>query len=134
MLRATSSQRVESGMLNLDTHMLVAMIAGDVSADEIACAVNEDLAVSDIVLWELAMLVRRNRVKMDLDSAEFRTWRRHLTVFPITLEIARQSTLLDFSSDPADEIIAATSVVENIPLLTRDRVIRKSRMVPLALK
>jgi PIN domain nuclease of toxin-antitoxin system len=120
-------------MLNLDTHMLVAMITGDLSRAELACAVNQPLAISDMVLWELAMLVRRGRLTMDLESPEFREWLRHLTVFPISLEIACRSTQLDFSSDPADEIIAATSVVENIPLLTRDRRIRKSRMVPLAL-
>lgn len=120
-------------MLNLDTHMLVALMAGNVSPAESACAINQPLAISDIVLWELAMLVRRSRLKLDFDSPEFRVWLRHLTVIPVSLEIARQSTHLDFSSDPADEIIAATSVVEGIPLLTRDRRIRKSRMVPLAL-
>jgi PIN domain nuclease of toxin-antitoxin system len=120
-------------MLNLDTHMLVALITGEVSKAEMACAINQPLAISDIVLWELAMLVRKKRVKMDLEGPEFRAWVRHLTVIPISLDIARQSTHLDFSSDPADEIIAATSVVENIPLLTRDRLIRQSRMVPLAL-
>ena len=120
-------------MLNLDTHMLVALITGDVSPAEQACALNQPLAISDIVLWELAMLVQRRRLAMDLESVEFREWLRQLTVFPISLEIARQSTQLDFSSDPADEIIAATSVVENMPLLTRDRRIRKSRLVPLAL-
>jgi PIN domain nuclease of toxin-antitoxin system len=120
-------------MLNLDTPMLVALMAGDASRAESACAVNQKLAISDIVLWELAMLVRRNRLALDLDAPEFRQWLRHLTIFPISVEIARQSTRLDFSSDPADEIIAATSVVEKIPLLTRDGRIRKSRMVPLAL-
>lgn len=120
-------------MLNLDTHMLVALITGEVSAAERARAVNQPLAISDIVLWELAMLVRRRRLEMDLNGAEFRAWLRHLSVFPISLGIVRQSTQLDFSSDPADEIIAATSIVENIPLLTRDRRMRKSRMVPLAL-
>ena len=120
-------------MLNLDTHMLVALITGDVTPAELACAAHQSLAISDIVLWELAMLVRKNRLKMDLESPEFRTWLRHLTVIPISLEIARQSTDLDFSSDPADEIVAATSVVGKIPLLTRDRLIRKSRIVPLAL-
>jgi PIN domain nuclease of toxin-antitoxin system len=53
-------------------------------------------------------------------------------VIPINAEIAIMSTNLDFSSDPADEIIAATSVVEKIPLFTRDRRILKSRMVPFA--
>jgi len=120
-------------MLNLDTHMLVALITGDVSPAELACTINQPLAISDIVLWELAMLVEKGRLAMDLESPEFRAWLRQLTVFPISIEIARQSTHLDFSSDPADEIIAATSLVENIPLLTRDRRIRKSRIVPLAL-
>jgi PIN domain nuclease of toxin-antitoxin system len=69
---------------------------------------------------------------MDFDSTEFRQCLRQITVLPITLEIARTSTRLDFSSDPADEIIAATSIVEDVPLLTRDRKILKSRIVPLA--
>ncbi len=119
-------------MLNLDTHMLIALFTGDVSSEEFACAVNQRLAISDIVLWELAMLVRRNRLKINLDGPELQAWLRSLTIIPITLEIAQKSAQLDFSSDPADEIIATTSVVEKIPLLTRDRRIRKSRMVPLA--
>jgi predicted nucleic acid-binding protein len=35
-------------------------------------------------------------------------------------------------SDSADELIAATSVVHRVPLLTRDRKILKSKVVPLA--
>jgi PIN domain nuclease of toxin-antitoxin system len=96
-----------------------------------ACAVSQPLAISDLVLWELAMPVRRGRIQIELDGSEFPAWLPHVTVFPISLEVARESTQLDFSSDPADEIIAATSVVENIPLLTRDRRIHKSRTVPL---
>ncbi len=119
-------------MLNLDTHMLVAMLAGNLTEKERARLLNEPLGISDIVLWELAMLVRAKRLDMDLDAPEFHAALRDLVIFPITLEIAQKSTTLDFSSDPADEIIAATSVVENIPLLTRDRRIRKSRLVPLA--
>ena len=53
-------------------------------------------------------------------------------VWPIDLAVARASTRLDFESDPTDEIIAATSVVHNVPLLTRDRIIRGSKVVPLA--
>lgn len=69
---------------------------------------------------------------MDMDSVAFRRSLRHLTIIPITIQIARQSTKLDFASDPADEIIAATSVVEKIPLLTRDKKILRSRLVPQA--
>lgn len=35
-------------------------------------------------------------------------------------------------SDPADELIAATSLVHNVPLLTRDAKLRRSKVVPLA--
>lgn len=120
-------------MLNLDTHVLISLFTGDVSAEEYARVAFQRLAISDIVLWELAMLTERGRLVIDTDAREFRAWLHNLTILPITFEIARTSTRLDFSSDPADEIIAATSIVERIPLLTRDRRIRKSRMVPFAL-
>ena len=117
-------------MLNLDTHILVASLAGDLTDRERTLVANQDLAISDIVLWELAKLVELGRLVMDLDSLAFRRSLRHLTIIPISIQIARRSARLDFSSDPADEIVAATSVVERIPLLTRDRKILKSRIVP----
>ena len=46
------------------------------------------------------------------------------------LAVALASTRLDFRGDPADEIIAATSVVHDVPLRTRDEVIRGSGVVP----
>ena len=42
------------------------------------------------------------------------------------------SERLDFKGDPADEIIAATSLVYRVPLLTRDKRILASKVVPLA--
>ena len=117
-------------MLNLDTHMLVALLKGDLNENEERLVRTEQLAISDIVLWELAKLVQIGRLKLDLNSAAFRNGLRALNVIPISCEIAKASTELDFSSDPADELIAATSVVENIPLLTRDRRILRSRLVP----
>ncbi len=119
-------------MLNLDTHMLVALLKGDLNDAERSLILGARLAISGIVLWELAKLIQLGRLRLDLDSVEFRNCLYALEIYPITLEIARTSTLLDFTSDPADEIIAATSVVADIPLLTRDRRIKKSRMVPLA--
>jgi len=119
-------------MLNLDTHILVSMLSGDLSPREYGLVVANELAISDVVLWELAKLVQLGRLDMDLDSREFGQGLRRFSILPITLEIARTSTQLDFSSDPADEIIAATSIVENVPLMTRDRRILKSRMVPFA--
>lgn len=117
-------------MLNLDTHILIFLLAGELTTEELEHMQDEDLAISDIVLWELAKLVQLKRLELDFEIREFRELLLNLTVFPITLEIARCSTKLDFRGDPADQIIAATSVVEGIPLLTRDRSIRTSKMVP----
>jgi PIN domain nuclease of toxin-antitoxin system len=119
-------------MLNLDTHILVSVLNGDLSPRENELVLKNELAISGVVLWELAKLIQLGRLDLDLESAAFRQCLRQVHTFPITLEIARTSTQLDFASDPADEIIAATSIVERIPLLTRDRRILKSRVVPLA--
>ena len=120
-------------MLNLDTHILVSFLAGTSTAHEYSLMAKEELAISDIVLWELAKLTEIGRLNIDFDSRVFRSFLRQLTVIPITLEIVRKSARLDFPSDPADEIIAATSIVESIPLVTRDRRILKSRLVPFVL-
>lgn len=117
-------------MLNLDTHIFVALLKGDLSDKERDLILGARLVISDIVLWELAKLTQVGLLVLDFNSPGFQTCVHALTVIPINWEIARVSTELDFSSDPADEIIAATSVVENIPLLTRDRRILKSRIVP----
>jgi PIN domain nuclease of toxin-antitoxin system len=53
-------------------------------------------------------------------------------VWPLRLEICRAIRALDFRGDPADEIIAATSVVHRIPLLTRDRRILRSKVLTFA--
>jgi PIN domain nuclease of toxin-antitoxin system len=119
-------------MLNLDTHILVALLDGSLTESERALVANDELAISDIVLWELPKLIQVGRLSLDLDSREFARCLQSFRVLPISLEIALMSTELDFSSDPADEIIAATSVIEQIPLLTRDSKILRSRMVPFA--
>lgn len=119
-------------MLNLDTHILVATINEELRPTEVTLIERERLVISDIVLWELVKLIQHGRLELDMDGAAFRRSMRYLTVLPISVRIARQSASLDFRSDPADEIIAATSVVEGIPLLTRDRKILKSKLVPLA--
>ena len=89
-------------------------------------------SISSIVLWELAKLVQMGRLDLDIDDREVVRVLSRLHVWPIDLDVARASTRLDFGGDPADEIIAATSVVHNIPLLTRDQVMRDSKVVPLA--
>ena len=120
-------------MLNLDTHILLFALMGELEPAEQSLLASNRWSVSSIVLWELAKLVQLGRSDMDLDDRETVRVLTRLHVWPIDLAVARASTRLDFRSDPADEIIAATSIVHGIPLLTRDRTMRRSRMTPLAL-
>ncbi len=119
-------------MVNLDTHILVLAINGELRRSEQAVLTRNPWSISAIVLWKLAKLVQLDRLDMDLDDREVVRVLNRLQVWPIDLAIARASTWLDFRSDPADEIIAATSVVHGVPLVTRDRVMRGSKVVPLA--
>ena len=119
-------------MLNLDTHILVYAMTGQLRSAESDLLLRDRWSVSSIVFWELAKLVERHRIDIDLDDRAVTRVLRRLHVWPIDLEVAKVSTQLDFASDPADELIAATSLVHGVPLLTRDRNIRRSQVVPLA--
>ena len=119
-------------MLNLDTHIVVFSFADALRPAERELLSRARWSISAIVLWELAKLIQLGRVDMDLNDRRVVRALNRLHVWPVDLDVARTSVHLDFRGDPADEIIAATSVVHNVPLLTRDRVIRRSKMVPLA--
>ncbi len=119
-------------MLNLDTQILIYAVRGDLRPAEQRLLTQNRWSVSSIVLWELAKLVQLGRVEIDLDDVEVTRILSRLHRWPIDMRVARASTRLDFRSDPADELIAATSVVHGVPLMTRDQVILNSKMVPLA--
>ncbi len=119
-------------MLNLDTHILVRAMSGDVTPSERRLLASDRWGISSIVLWELAKLVQLDRIEMDLDSPEVRRFLSAVHVWPLTLDVAQASTRLDVASDPADEIIAATSIVFRAPLVTRDRKLLRSKHIPLA--
>jgi PIN domain nuclease of toxin-antitoxin system len=88
--------------------------------------------VSAIVLWEVAKLAQLGRIVVDLDDPDVVRTLARVHVWPLTREIASTSTRLDVRGDPADELIAATSIVHKVPLVTRDRALLKSKLVPLA--
>ena len=120
-------------MLNLDTHMLVFALNGELRPAERVLLAQNRWSVAAIVLWELAKLIDLGRIDMDLDDRDVSRVLNRIQIWPLDLAVARASARLDFESDPADQLIAATSIVHNIPLLTRDRVIRRSKLVPLAI-
>ena len=119
-------------MLNLDTHILLFALDDAVTPAERKLLASEPWGVSAIVQWELAKLGQLGRIALDIRSAEFKKVFARVHVWPLDLAVCTKSTELDFSSDPADELIAATSIVYNVPLMTRDRKILKSKLVPFA--
>ena len=119
-------------MLNLDTHILVHALQGSLTAPERLALSADSWSISAIVLWEIAKLSQLGRVDIDVESAEFALALARIHVWPLDLAVCRATLRLDFKSDPADELIAATSIVHRVPLLTRDRILRRSRLVPLA--
>ena len=119
-------------MLNLDTHVLIRAFTGDLRAREASLLRSRRWGISGIVLWELAKLAQLGRIEFDLGDAEVVRALSGLHTWPISLEVARAIERLDFKSDPADEIIAATSLAHGVPLLTRDPRMLASKVVPLA--
>jgi PIN domain nuclease of toxin-antitoxin system len=118
-------------MLNLDTHILLYALNGELTPKETRALAVEAWSISAIVLWEIAKLAELGRIEVDLDDAELTRVLSRIHTWPITLDICRALRTLDFRSDPADELIAATSLVHRLPLVTRDRTIRRSRKVPM---
>jgi PIN domain nuclease of toxin-antitoxin system len=87
-------------------------------------------SISAIVLWEICKLRELGRIAIEIDDADVLRTLQRIHTWPLTLEICRQSCRLDVRSDPADELIAATSIVHRIPLVTRDRKLLRSKTVP----
>ena len=79
----------------------------------------------DISLWEIAMLIKKKRLQIDVSYTEFIRLVRsanHYTIHEITPEIADLSVSLpaDINLDPADRLICATAQHKNAALVTAD--------------
>lgn len=118
-------------MLNLDTHILIHALAGELTPREEKLLSGHRWSVSAIVLWEIAKLHQLRRIELDIDDPEFVRCLSSIQVWPIDLLVCRHLKKLDFKSDPADELIVATSLAYHVPLLTRDKAILSSKKVPL---
>jgi len=113
----------------LDTHALIWLAEGN---DQLGARAKilanralekNELLVSTISFWEIAMLVQRNRIDLhdSIESWRFRLLEKGLHEIPINGEIAIISTQLkDFHLDPADRFITATALIFNAILITAD--------------
>lgn len=117
-------------MLLLDTHVLVWLDEGSSRlGTETLQTINRALAsgqlgVASISFWEIAMLVRKNRLDIRI---EFGVWRLELLKSGL-LEIPLQGStairagqLREFHGDPADRMIVATAIEHSATLATADQ-------------
>ncbi len=119
-------------MLSLDTHILIFSLADALNKDERSLIAEQECGISTMVMWEIEMLSMRQRIQYNLEHPAVIDALHTLTIWPLDVRVCRRLRDLDFRSDPAGEIIAATSLAFDVPLLTRDRTIRRSKIVPLA--
>jgi PIN domain nuclease of toxin-antitoxin system len=88
-----------------------------------------ELLISPLTLWEVAMLVSKQRITLDRPT---KTWAHDLladpriVLSPVSAEIAvAAAELADFHGDPVDRVLTATAEQGGCPLLTKDRQIRQ---------
>ncbi len=95
----------------------------------------QPLWVSDITLWEIATLLALRRIRL---RVPLREWLDRATAAPLVMRhgispaVAAEIAALPstFPRDPADRIIVATARVLGATLLTADRRIVESGVVP----
>jgi PIN domain nuclease of toxin-antitoxin system len=127
-------------MILLDTHILIwLLIAPEILAPKtkkviLAARKSGSLALSAISLWEMAWLAHNKRIEVDVSVDSFvKKCASYVQVLPITPEIAVRSVQFpkSYPNDPQDRIIGATALVEGIRLLTHNKLIVKSGLIPL---
>jgi len=90
----------------------------------------DGLAIADITLLELATLVSKGRIQLDISLESFlQEVEARFVVLPISGRACVRAIGLPaaYPKDPADRIIGATALVEGLSLLTADREIRRSK-------
>ena len=117
-------------MLVLDTHVLVWLDEGNPRLGTNALqTINRALAsgqlgVASISFWEIAMLVRKKRldIQIELDVWRIELLQKGLLEIPLQGSIAlRAGQLQAFHGDPADRMIVATALENSAILVTADK-------------
>jgi PIN domain nuclease of toxin-antitoxin system len=123
----------------LDTHAWIFMVdapkrLGRAARRVIAKA--DRIGVAAVSMWELALLVEKERISLDRELLE---WIRdalgqaRVELLPMTPAVVATAHQLRgaLAGDPGDRIIVATALVEGVKLVTKDERIADSGIVPV---
>ena len=126
-------------MILVDTHIVVWLAFAPQRISKKAKQAIEDarrnadgLAISDITLLELATLVNKGRIRLEISAESFlQEVESRFVVLAMHGRVCARAIALPatYPKDPADRIIGATALVEGLSLLTADREIRRSGVV-----
>ncbi|MBL8018130.1 MAG: type II toxin-antitoxin system VapC family toxin [Leptospirales bacterium] len=127
-------------MIVLDTHAWIWWVSNpDLlskhAAQVLSKAVREkSILVSSISAWEVAMLVKKGRLKLSMPPEEWIARSERLSFLnfvPVDNSVLLKSVNLSekFSQDPADRIIVATALLQGAKLVSKDASIRKAKVV-----
>ena len=117
----------------LDTHVLLWWLSGGTRLSPAAAAAiasADRVLVSPISCWEIGMLARAGRIRLDRPIASWiaRVFEdRRSAIAQLTPEAAGWAGALDdprFPGDPADRLIYATALEHRVPLVTKDERLR----------
>ena len=119
-------------MILLDTQVVIWLASGKNRLGAIAHQTidsawqNNEVYVSSITFWEIAMLLSKNRIEepIDIEALYDELIREGLKEIPVTARIGiRAVNLENFHADPADRLIVATAILDNLQLISSDRLI-----------
>jgi PIN domain nuclease of toxin-antitoxin system len=125
-------------MILLDTHVVIWLMTSPAS---ISMAVAQAIAetgsagmrprISAASIYELVYAEKRGRIQLNVPhTVLLERLRARFDFSPVTETIALEAAAIpdSFHGDPTDRIIAATAIVENCTLITKDGRIRQSNV------
>jgi PIN domain nuclease of toxin-antitoxin system len=121
-------------MVLLDTCALIWWTLDPGKLSEAAARACNDIAktggiISSISLWEIGIKIKKGTIDLGISLEEFVSRLKRLeslAIIPVDEDIWLENIALDWShKDPADRTIVATARLEDVPIITKDEIIKQ---------
>jgi len=115
----------------LDTHVLASWVERRGISDDLMVFIDEQIRrqkamVSSIAFWEIALLVKKGRLKV----SDLQAWRQQVLdgsgidlLEPTAADMIDSTLLPDFHKDPFDRLLIAQAQRHQLTIVTRDSII-----------